>query len=404
MNLTEQLQAASADPPPTAIDLNQLMAREDRRRARVRWLAAGCAAAIALAGTTVAVHLAAPAVDERAGYAWSTDRLPDLDRLPGVAEVWPDAVHRLPATLPDGAKYTVYAVLGDERYLVGRVENPPLAAQGPLVFDVRTGTATSLAPTGDASGGVLMAKVVGDQVVWMREDGARELWVARLDGTGARRLAELPDRTWPRFTTTADAVLLAQDIASDPPTEPLSRIWRVPLSGGAAVPLPDSTGWALAHDGSWLTTQVSVSGITPHEHGELWNVATGQKLRWIADARVGLLNCGPRWCSGFQAENRVVFQRLDGTGYVELPYTGHLDAAQGGRLAVGSLIDGEEVADIVWDRETGRAGVVSRGKAHLTAESLPKSAEHRSTDFDPPIQTWRGPDQRLMVLDLTAIS
>ncbi|GAA4464730.1 hypothetical protein GCM10023170_072960 [Phytohabitans houttuyneae] len=108
---------------------------------------------------------------------------------------------------------------------------------------------------------VLMAKVTGDQVVWMLEGfpasgggGVRELRAVRLDGSQARRLARLADGAAPRFSVAGDAVVWEQGArGTEDPTKPLTDVWQVPLAGGRAALLPGAQGWTLAHDGPWPT-------------------------------------------------------------------------------------------------------------------------------------------------------
>jgi hypothetical protein len=420
MNLAEELRAAVADPPPTRIDLDALVTREERRKVRVRWLAAGCATVVAITGTIVGVRLAAPpAVDDR--IEWSADRLPDPATLPSVEKVWPDAVHKLPKTLPDGSEYSVLAVLGDDRYLVATVRDQrvPDSARGPSIFDTRAGRVTSLVPAaaGATDLDLLDARVVGDQVVWMQEAArGRELWAARLDGTGGRRLATLADGAGRKLAVAGDTVMWEQDVpgAREKLKEPITTIWRVPLSGGDAAQLPGSAGWSLA-GGPWLTTQVLVTSFEAHRAGELWNPATGEKRRWATHEDLEFVNCGPTWCgggSGGGPREKVLLQRLDGSSYVELPYMGHLYPRHEGRFAVGSLaVDGPTptmpVAPstmVIWDRVTGRAGVV--GQLSLKAETkdgfLIMKGNSRPSFWDLPVVDWSA-DDHLLVVDLAAI-
>lgn len=406
MNLMEELRAVTADPPPTRIDLDRLVAREERRKVRVRWLAAGCAAAVAATATVIGVQAAAIApVEHRLGQIYSPDRLPDFANLPHVEQVWPDAVHKLPKTLPGGAEYVVYDALGEGRYLVGSGGN------GPRVFDTRAGTLTPLAPPGSiqgvADGRVLMAKMAGDQAVWMlegwrRNEWFRELWAARPDGTGLRRLAQLPNGVGPRFAVSGETVLWDREIPGSAAAHkaPYTTVWRVSVSGGPAAEVPGSTGWELVNDGAWLTTQVIREGVVAHDSGQVWHPITGQKLRWKAARDVQFLRCGPAWCSGSGRDGGTAVQRLDGGGYLELPYALNLQSSHGGRFAIGSLIKGSKtVAELVWDRQTGRAGAIPHPD-----EPWPRTvtlAAHNS-DYDPSVRVWQA-DDHVMVLDLDAI-
>jgi hypothetical protein len=44
--------------------------------------------------------------------------VPDLMNLEPLAEVWPQAVRRLPDRLPDGSTYKIIEAIGGDKYLV----------------------------------------------------------------------------------------------------------------------------------------------------------------------------------------------------------------------------------------------------------------------------------------------
>lgn len=415
--LARALTGAADDAPPPGEDFVTGVRHRQRTRHRRRVTAvAACAVALTTAGTVTAVRVAAPPPDHRLGYALSPDRIPNFANLAAVEKVWPDAVHRLPDTLPDGSKYSVVAVLGSDRYLVGAAEMMSPAG-GPSIFDVRSGTVTTLATPATTEGvaepRVLMSKVVGDQAMWLlegfrRNAPFREIWAAPLDGGEARRLDAVPDGASPRFSPAGDAVVWEVYEHSDEPFDssnpPRTVVRRLPLSGGPAADLPGSAGFSLAHVAPWITTQIMMSGVNPATSGVLWNVATGERLRWTANEKVQFLTCGPTWCTGEGSGGKVALQRLDGRGYVELPYTGKLSPTADGRLAVGSLQVGNTVVQVVWDRETGRAAAVTRREASGGAVAPPViSSGGGSADFEPSVLTWRPTGDSLMVLDLKAI-
>jgi hypothetical protein len=409
MNLTDELHAASAEPPPTRIDLDRLVAREEARKVRARWIAAGCVAAVAVTATTLGVRVAAaPPVEHDLGVVFSPDRVPDLATLPDAAKVWPDAVRALPPRLPDGSDYSVVAALGDDRYLVASGISDP--SNSPRVFDTGAGTATPVAAEGAiagvAEGRVLTTKVAGDQVVWMlegfrRNTDFRELWTARVDGTGLRRLATLPNGVGPRFALAGDTVLwdVERPGSAAAHKAPFTTVWRVSLAGGQPAELPGSEGWSLAYDGPWLSTQVLREGVEAYGTGELWNPLTGVKRRWTAHSGLQFVECWAAWCLG--SGKGLALQNLDGTGYLELPFSGHLTSSREGRLAAGSVRSGGTSLQLVWDRRTGRAAALARYDLDASPGRVTLTRSHNS-DYDPPVLSWRTADHT-MVLDLNAI-
>lgn len=100
-------------------------------------------------------------------------KAPDLDHLPPVEQVWPGAVHTLPATLPDGRGYEIDAALGGTRYLVHPKNSTDFG-----IFDVPAGQYGPFAnlPGGGWSSGELT--VSGDIVAWsmIRPNTAAQIW------------------------------------------------------------------------------------------------------------------------------------------------------------------------------------------------------------------------------------
>lgn len=408
--LTRTLARAAEDAPMPGYDpVSEVRSRQRRRRRRRAGIAAACAVALATVTVLTGVRLAVPQPDPGPEYVFSPDRIPDFTDLPSPEKVWPNAVHRLPAALPDGSRYTVVAVLGDDRYLVTRDAFNGEAA--PSVFDTRAGTVTSLGTPAVNDGlthaRVLMAREVNGRAVWFLEgirknrpvrEGFREAWVAPLDGGAATRLAILPDATAPRFSVAGDAIIWEQE--SRPKGGGVRRVVRsVSLHGGEPVDVPDSVGFVLAYVGPWITSQLGVG--TPRKSGELRNVVTGQRLAWTANSRIQSLRCGPTWCTGRGDIDRVALQSLDGSQPVELPWTGELSPFEGGRFAVGQLEFPAATLRLVWDRTTGKAAGVEVPRPPDASPGY--GVNMQSSDFAPEVLTVRSTEDELVVLDLGAI-
>lgn len=408
--LTRTLARAAEDAPMPGYDpVSEVRGRQRRRRRRRAGVAAVCAVAVATVAVLTGVRLAVPPPDPGPEYVFSPDRIPDFTNLPGPQKVWPNAVHRLPATLPDGSRYTVAAVLGEDRYLVAR--GTLFGEAAPSVFDTRAGTVTSLATPAVTDGltnaRVLMAREVNGRVVWFLEgtrnnrpvrEGFREVWVAPVGGGAATRLAILPDGTAPRFSVAGDTIIWEQESRSK--GGGVRRVVRsVSLDGGKPVDVPDSVGFVLAYVGPWITNQLGVG--TPRKSGELRNVVTGQRLAWTANSQIQSLRCGPTWCTGRGVIDRVALQSLDGSEPVELPWTGELSPLDGGRFAVGQLDLPATTLHLAWDRTTGRAAGIAVPRAD--GESPGFGWNNQLADFEPAVLTWRADDDQQLVLDLGAI-
>jgi hypothetical protein len=390
--------AADVAPVPGYDPVDAVRGRQRRRRNRHVAVAAACAVAVATAGSVAAVRVAVPTVEHRAGSVVSPDRIPDFAKLAGPEKVWPRAVHRLPAELPDGSGYAVAQVLGDGKYLVLKGRD----TVAPSVYDQRAGTVAAVAAPehfeGLAHPEVLMARAIGDRAVWFvrgfrRNQSATEAWTVPLRGGTPVRLAGMGDGVGARFMVVGNAIAWEES-----PGE-RTFIRTVSLDGGGPREVPGTEGFTLAQVEPWVTTQRIATGLYPKTSGELLNVVTGERRRWAANDKVQFLRCGPTWCFG-AGSGGVVLQNLDGTGYTELGYGGTLEQRMGGRLAVGTLGAPDTGLHVIWDRETGRA---ARYTVPRPAGPISIVNTAMNSDFEPPVVAWRPDDKTMMVLDLTAI-
>ncbi|MCW6009915.1 hypothetical protein K1W54_36035, partial [Micromonospora sp. CPCC 205371] len=365
--------------------------RRPRRRQRRTAVLTACAVVFAVAATVAVVDQLKPVPVQRFGHLLNPERIPDFFNLAPPERVWPDAVHRLPAKLPDGSDYTVADALGDGRFLVMDVR-PSDESPAPSVFHPASGTVTALASSAVTAGlteaRLLMARGVGDRVVWFvdaRRNGssARELWSAPVAGGAAVKLATT--ETGPgKFSVAGDAVMWE---------EPRGTgydgvvIRRVAAAGGPVTDVPGSTGYWLTHNGPWLTSKYTGSPYPdePQGRGDLLNAVTGERVPWTANPKLAAARCGPTWCGGTAPNGLAALHDIDGGGYIELKEAGSLYPAMGGRLAVGLLYS----QPVVWDRTTGRASMLTHYMGRDRGE--------------PAVQVWPAPGDALMVLELDAI-
>ena len=360
--------------------------RRVRRRRRRRVVVAGCAAVLALAvGATTVVTVTA-GTDQAPTVAASTEppKLPDLDltKLPDFAnlkapgEVWPDAVSTLPNRLPDGGIYWAVDMLPDNRYLVLTGPKPADFTDIPAggfvnakvaIFDVGRNTLTALSDPNEAAGTsfyfTVYAGVVGDHAMWYGY-GTREgkevtdVWSAPLSGGAARKVvtltADQPRDRADGFGITPQGVTWRMPTPGVPPTQNDERktvgFYRIGPTGGTPRLVPGSEGFTWI-SGDWSTSDRDLTS------GHLWNVATGERRAWTRNpAIVGELFCGPLWCGGKSTSGRPGIQKLDGTGYVELPVGVAIYPINDGRKASVTVKEIGQARDrVVWDMTTGRA-------------------------------------------------
>ncbi|GIJ64203.1 hypothetical protein [Virgisporangium aurantiacum] len=364
--------------------------RRVRRRRRRRVLVAGCAAVLALAAGATAVVAAGNVdrTDQVPNVAASTEppKLPDIDmtKLPDFAnltapgEAWPDAVATLPNRLPDGGIYRIVAMLPDNRYLVLTGPKPAnfqdFPANGFLdakvaIFDAGRNTVTVLtdpnASAGTSSYFNVYAGTVGDHAMWYAyatrdQKEEREIWSAPLSGGSPRKLVTLtadePTDVADAFSVTHSGVVwrLPTPGFRHGPGQSDERktvgFYRIGPTGGTPELVPGSEGFTPAAVAGWFTSDRELA------NGNLWNLTTGERRAWTRNPAVVEMRCGPLWCGGNNATGRPVMQKLDGSGYVELPTGSAISPTSDGRMAYYTYKQTQQGSDnVVWDMSTGRA-------------------------------------------------
>ncbi|MEJ3742891.1 hypothetical protein WEI85_06350 [Actinomycetes bacterium KLBMP 9797] len=365
-----------------------------RRRRHAAAVVAGVAV-LALAGGATVVRLAGSTEDKLAPAAWS-GTVPDFASAGSPREVWPDAVRRLPVTLPDGVHYEVLAAAGADRYLVAAVGG---TLSGPYLFDAKAGTVRFLGGQGAAvRAEVRTGAVVGGYAVWTVYKGndGLELWAAPVGGGAPRQLVDFPIGDTPVFGIAGDTIYWSVDRGSG------TEIYRVPLSGGEPALVPGSAGWRASAQSPWLDSKRRVDA---DRAGELWNLTTGERLTWAASPDAAHVDCDPVLCTGQAADGTHIVQRLDGTGYQKLPYRGDdftpESAPVEGRFGVGHLSGADGEAWYVWDRVTGTVAAVTAADAPMGSGYSTPQLTYRG--FEGTTLQWQDGDEAVYVLDLEAV-
>ncbi|MGN9907940.1 hypothetical protein ACTMTJ_10370 [Phytohabitans sp. LJ34] len=400
--------AANHAPEPDEGFLDGVRRRQRARRHRRTAGMAGCAAVLVVVGGVAVANLSAGSTDEPPPFAssnWS-GTVPDFAAAEAPDKVWSEAVHRLPATLPNGSDYQVFAVLGGDRYLV-RTGKPNASA--PSVFNAETGEVIFLGTeqmrTRPDSSSTDWTAAVGDYAVWFGtagvDNGKRwhaEIWTARLDGTGdPKKIATVPDHgsSPPLIGVLGDSLYWDE---AGLVGEESAAIYRLPVTGGTPQRVPDSDGYRLFGLSPWADTTrhfVAEDESTP-SRGVLWDVETGERRPWVAHENARKVICAPEICTGTTQGGKYFVQRLDGTGLRELPYPKdgfNASPAMAGRFSVGTVQTARGILWYVWDLVDGKA-------AGVTA---PSGSEGISYGYEDSIFQWRAADGSVRVLDLAAI-
>ncbi|MDQ7911070.1 hypothetical protein RB614_41940 [Phytohabitans sp. ZYX-F-186] len=377
-----------------------------RRRARTHRrvaMVAGCAAVLAVVSGVAVTNLSWRATEPGPPFAssdWS-GTVPDFATADPPDKVWPDAVHRLPATLPNGAKYQVFAVLGGDRYLVRTTAGVP-SASAPWVYNARTGDLVFLGTeemrTRPGSSSKDWTTAVGDYAVWFgtaSESNQRDagVWTARLDGTGdPKMIATVKDHGSipPLIGVLGDSVYWAQEG---------SGTYRLPVSGGTPQRVRDSDGYQLFGLSPWVDTTghlVAEEDPTP-DKGVLWDLETGERRPWVSHKDAQTVICAPQICTGRTERGTYFVQRLDGTGFQELPYPEdgfHATPAIGGRFSIGTVKTSDGTFRYIWD-------IV--GDKVASAAAPAGQDDGTAYGFESSTFQWLAGDGSVRVLDLKAI-
>ncbi|HEX4816461.1 MAG TPA: hypothetical protein VFV66_27285 [Nonomuraea sp.] len=262
--------------------------------AAVVLVAGGAGAAVNAIGTLGQPHPAAPATGETELPA---DKIP-----PPIEKVWPQAVHKIPAKLPDGRAYYPQLLLDDHTLLVmtGVADGK---RQFLWSYDLGTGKARRVAEIPPTKGSEIFADDVaaGDgTIVWWasyKEAGrprAARIWTVPVTGGRPRPVTDVPlgnvmkEGHITGLTVTGSDVVFAYEKGG---------VHRVPLSGGSPQPVK---GAERHHILQWPWVGVHRGKST---FRELLNVETGERRDAVVNADEEV-RCGLDRCAGVAVRYR----------------------------------------------------------------------------------------------------
>jgi len=378
-DLIRTLRTASghAEQPPGALAgtlAGAVAARRRTRRLRQRAQVALAAAAVVLvAGGTATVLAdrggpAEPAISVTTGPP--ANRAPKPQLKP-AAEVWPQAVQKMPAKSADGWKYRLVTSLSPTEVLT-TAESSFEKAGRLEVYDTATGATRVVgdmtAPEG-VRGYFAQAVDVGEKYfVWWgstpnNSDKWADFWIIPREGGKARRVGEVTGELSRVETVGVTDDSLVWSVRA-------GGVYRMPLTGGAPERIEGS-------DGLHLTTwPLAVGYAAEGERGaknqnRLVNLETGVSATIPAPPGATHLACTAEWCFGNQ-QDRAFRQRLDGSDHEPLP-EGLLISPGGDILGdrfvrLELTLGGDPTAHYipayaVYDPETGRIGGVHRQRS-----------------------------------------
>ncbi|MGW7480053.1 TolB family protein [Nonomuraea muscovyensis] len=293
-------------------------ARYRRRRQRGRALLAAAAVVVLAGGTSYALR----GEDIRAVPATPPTATSDQVRLTALPEpieqVWPAAVRKIPAKLPDGRPFQPLAFI-DERTLLVTTQQRFEVAHAVHAYDLDGGELRKIADAPRPEGTVLFASgftIGADQVVWWTklDDGRAQIWSAPLAGGEARTVTTHQvdggghENGLDGLAVTGDRVVFSINEGG---------VFAVPLGGGTVQPVEGGAGLHLL-SWPWAGT-VGMRGPEEPMFGTIRNLETDETRTALVRAGEKEIICGLTVCLGWTADG-TTFQRLrDGSRETATP-------------------------------------------------------------------------------------
>ncbi|GII94152.1 TolB family protein [Sinosporangium siamense] len=287
--------AAQHAPQAPAGLVATVKARHRRRRTRTTAVHAAAAVVLTAGGVGAAVSTLGRAAEPHPVVSATDKAEPPTDRIPPLVEkVWPEAVHKIPARLPDGRRYDPQLLLDDRTLLVmtGADDGERLSLWS---YDLGTGRPRQIAEIPPTRGSAISADGVaagGGHIVWWASykvagsPRVARIWTVPAAGGRPRPVADVPlgnvmkEGHITGLTVTGPDVVFAYEKGG---------VYRVPLRGGSPQPVK---GAERHHILQWPWVGV--------HHGkaffrELLNAETGERRDAVVKAdeevRCGVLRC-----------------------------------------------------------------------------------------------------------------
>ncbi|MFF3441546.1 sigma factor [Streptosporangium sp. NPDC002721] len=271
-------------------------------RAPAALLAAAAVVAVAVGAGTATRTLGPP--DVRLPGANATDtRGSTPEEKPPIERVWPQAVRRIPARLPDGRAYVPQSLL-DGRTLLVMTEAGERTRQSLWAYDLESGRPRRIAeispdPGSTTSSGKVVAG--GGNIAWWTsyrkpggQRGAR-IWTVPAGGGTPRKVADVP----PGSAAGKDHVKTLEVVGSD---VFFSRagggVYRVPLRGGEPRAVPGTEGQNLLR-WPWVGHDSEQALFA-----ELFNAETGERRAAVVRPGEISVRCDVRRCHGQREPGR----------------------------------------------------------------------------------------------------
>ncbi|MFD0479937.1 hypothetical protein ACFQ0B_76220 [Nonomuraea thailandensis] len=277
-----------------------------------------------------------------------------------VEQVWPNAVHEIPGTVPGGQAF-VPQLFASSRVVVGHgIDRKRLDSV--WSYDIGSRRFTNIVPPNGFTG---LSLAFGDGYLawWAVGNRKAEIWVVPVTGGVPRRLASVDGRMSSYHEAVgAGGLAIADDAVVWSPGD--GGVYRLPLKGGKPTLMSGTRGLYLVEwpwAGSPRDARLNGPPI-PRPMERLKNVLTGEIRDATAPAgRTSWDECGVTWClRGMEAWRR------DGTDFRVLPGHGRSRSnLYAGRYVLLRQHDRSgKLATAVHDLATGSTGLLFRKPEH----------------------------------------
>ncbi|MER5648160.1 hypothetical protein [Streptosporangium sp. NPDC002524] len=284
-------------------------ARRRPRRAPAALLAAVAVAAVAGgAGTAVRTLDSPDAPDSRqpAVNATSTSvRSPaPEENPPPVEQVWPQAVHKVPARLPDGRTYVPQSLL-DDRTLLVMTEAGKKTKQSLWTYGLESGRVRRIAEILPKSAAISLVPgsmtsshqvaVGGGNIAWWgsyRKPGGQRvarIWTVPVGGGTPRKVADVPLASAAGKDHIKALEVVGPDVVFSSEN---SGVYRVPLRGGEPRTVPGTEGRNLLR-WPWVGRDSERAVFA-----ELFDAETGERRDAVIRPGEKSVDCGITRCHG----------------------------------------------------------------------------------------------------------